>query len=334
MSLQPVYILGFGSYLPEKVMSNEDWTQYVDTSDKWIESRTGIKNRRIAADNQSTVDLAYEASVRALENAKLKIEEVDEIIVATDTTEYTTPDTAAFLQHRLGARQISCYDLGGSGCAGFLQAMDIACSRIRTNKKNVLLIGVEICSRVLSKKDRTTCVLFGDGAGAFVIGEQKGQAEILGVKTGTDGSQTDILAIKVGGTKYPVTPENVANDEYKKLTMNGREVFRHAVSHMTESSQDLMTELQLSSQDIDLVVPHQANIRIIDAVGEKLGVDSSKVFSNIRELGNTASASIPIGIKQAIEEKRVKANSRVLFTSFGAGLHWASAMIRFTSDFS
>lgn len=234
MTEQRIGILGLGAYLPERVMSNAEWSQYVDTSDEWITTRTGIKNRRIAAENETTVDLAAAAARVALEDAGITIDAIDEIIVATDTPEVKIPDTASYLQNVLGAREIPAFDLAGSGCAGFVLGLDVARSRAMTGDKKVLLVGVEMLTRLVSWNDRTTAVLFGDAAGAAIVGAVDGTSEFLAFTAGTDGSRADILTLETGGTRAPFTIEAAQRGDHKNLVMNGREVFKEAVSRMEQ----------------------------------------------------------------------------------------------------
>ncbi len=322
-------VLGLGGYVPERVMTNDDWAQLVDTSDDWITTRTGIKRRRIAADDQSTLDLAAAAAERALADANMTAGDLDEIIVATDTPELYTPDTASLLQHRLGARFIPTYDLGGSGCAGFVQALDVATSRVYATPKRVLVVGVELISRLLAKDERSTAVLFGDAAGAVVLGPEGGYAKLLEVITGTDGSKAGILTLSTGGTRHPFTAEAAAAGDHQRLTMEGREVFREAVLRMTEVVGALLASLGKTVADVALVVPHQANKRIIDAVRQRLGADEEQVYVNVEEYGNTGSASVPFALWEARETARIVAGDLVVLTAFGAGFHWAAAALQF-----
>ncbi|MCP3963694.1 MAG: ketoacyl-ACP synthase III [bacterium] len=309
-------------------MTNAEWSRLVDTSDEWIVARTGIHRRRFAAEDENTADLAVHAARAALDDAGLEPEALDEIIVATDTPEVYSPDTASFVQHRLGARQIPTYDLGGSGCAGFLQAVDVARSRAREADRHILVIGVEVLSRLMNLTDRSTCVLFGDGAGAVIVGPGDHAAEILASVTGTDGSRTDILGIEAGGTRTPFSAEN-SPDGRMDVTMHGQTVFKQAVRHMSAASLKALERAGLSRDDVDLVVPHQANLRIINAVGKALRVPLEKVFVNVQEYGNTGSASVPLALAQAHEQGRIQDGDVVLLTSFGAGFHWGSVVVRF-----
>jgi len=323
-----VGVMGIGAYVPERVMSNHEWTEWVDTSDDWITARTGIKNRRIAAEDETTVDLAAAAAQRAIDDAGISVNEIDEIIIATDTPEVFIPDTASFLQERLGARNIPAFDMAGSGCAGFVFGLDIARSRARGGRK-VLLVGVELLTRLMDWRDRSTCVLFGDGAGAAVVGSAEGTVEILGFTAGTDGSQTGILGLEMGGTRAPFTLEGAQERDHKKVIMKGREVFREAVSRMSTSAREVLDQAGVGVSDLALVVPHQANLRIIKAVQKALGASDETFFTNVEDYGNTGSASVPLALWEARNQGRIRPGDLVLLTAFGAGFHWASMLLRF-----
>jgi len=322
-------VLGFGGYVPKRIMTNDDWAALVDTTDEWITTRTGIKERRFAADDESTLDLSANAAELAIKDAGLTVDDIGEIIVATDTPEVYTPDTASFLQHRLGCDNVPSYDLGGSGCAGFVQALDVARARIAFDARNILVVGVELISRLISWQERETCVLFGDGAGAVVLGPGTGQATLLDVVAGTDGSKTDILTLSTGGTKRPFTLEVAQSGAHQHLTMNGREVFKQAVHRMSGAVTDVLGRIDRTIDDVALVIPHQANKRIIDAVARKLGVDDTKVFINVDLFGNTGSASVPLGLWQAHGDGQIADGDLVVLTAFGAGFHWAAAAVQF-----
>lgn len=310
-------------------MTNADWARYVDTSDEWIRTRTGIEERRIAAPDESTADLAEAAARVALTDAGLKGADLDEIIVATDTPEVYTPDTAAFLQDRLGAGNVPAFDLGGSGCAGWVQAIDVARARIALDPKRVLVVGVELISRLISWKERETCVLFGDAAGAVVMGPDGGQARLLDVVSGTDGSKADILTLTTGGTRRPFDQAAIDSGAYQHLAMDGREVFREAVKRMTAAITQVLDRIGAGLADVSLVIPHQANQRIIDAIAKQLGVESDRVYSNIARYGNTGSATVPFALWEAHRTGRIAAGDLVVLTAFGAGFHWAAAAVRF-----
>jgi 3-oxoacyl-[acyl-carrier-protein] synthase-3 len=328
MTGQRIGILGLGAYLPERVMSNAEWAEYVDTSDEWITTRTGIRNRRIAADNETTVDLAAAAARLALEDAGITIDAIDEIILATDTPEVKLPDTASYLQTMLGAREIPSFDLAGSGCAGFVLGLDIARSRAMSGGRKVLLVGVEMLTRLVSWNDRTTAVLFGDAAGAAIVGEVGGSSELLTFTAGTDGSRADILCLETGGTRAPFTIEAAQRGDHKKLVMNGREVFKEAVSKMGSASRKVLADAGVEVSDLALVVPHQANLRIINALQKTLGIADEQLFINVQDYGNTGSASVPLALWEARQQGRAKPGDLVLLTAFGAGFHWAAMLLR------
>ncbi|HSO51086.1 MAG TPA: beta-ketoacyl-ACP synthase III, partial [Acidimicrobiia bacterium] len=290
------HILGFGGYVPERVMTNDDWAALLDTSDEWITQRTGIKRRRVAAADETTLTLACHAASMAIKDAGLAPDDIDEIIVATDTPEVYLPDTASFVQHRLGARHVPAYDLGGSGCAGFLQALDVACSRVRSGKERVLVVGVEVLTRLMNWQDRNTCVLFGDAAGAAVVGRGPEAREVLAAVAGTDGSRWDILTLETGGTRLPFSLEGARQDLHHRIVMKGREVFKEAVSRMSEAAREVLAKAGRQMEEVALVIPHQANLRIIEAVGKALGVAPERVFVNVQDYGNTGSASVPLAL--------------------------------------
>jgi len=310
-------------------MTNDDWAKLIDTSDEWITQRTGIKRRHIAADDESTMTMAVAASEIALKDANLGPDDIDEIILATDTPEMMTPDTSALVQHQLGCRNIPTYDLGGSGCAGFVQAVDVAKSRITVQPKKILVIGVELISRMISAKDRATSVLFGDAAGAVVMGPDSGRAEVLEVISGTDGAHAEILTLAAGGTRNPFNKETLESGDYNRLVMDGRKVFVEAVRRMSEASTEVVRRGGRSLSDVALVIPHQANLRIINAVGKKLGIESDRVYVNVQEYGNTGSATVPLAMWEAVENDRIKDGDLVVLTAFGAGFHWAAAAVQF-----
>lgn len=322
-------ILGFGGYTPEHIVTNDDWAAALDTSDEWITQRTGIKRRHYAADDESTMTLASEAATSALKDAGMSPDDLDEIILATDTPEMMTPDTAALVQDRLGCRNIPTYDLGGSGCAGFVQALDVARSRVIVDPKNILVIGVEVISRMISQEDRSTAVLFGDGAGAVVVGPEGGRAEILGAVTGTDGSAAEILTLVAGGTRKPFNAESLASGDFNRLVMDGRRVFVEAVERMSEAATDVLEKVGRAMGEVNLMIPHQANLRIIEAVRKRLGLDKDAVYVNIEEYGNTGSATVPFAMWEAVDQGRIAPGDLVVLTAFGAGFHWAAAALQF-----
>jgi 3-oxoacyl-[acyl-carrier-protein] synthase-3 len=317
-------LLGLGVYLPPHIMTNDEWAQYVDTSDEWITQRTGIKRRRLAAKEESTADLALKAAEAALKDARLTPQDLDEIVVASDTPEVYLPDTASFVQQRLGARQVPAYDLAGSGCAGFVLALDVARTRVKDRDRRILVVAVELITRLMDWHDRNTCVLFGDAAAAAVVGKGPGAMEIVAAAAGTDGSKSDILTVEIGGTRTPFgTPGARA-----ELVMKGKEVFKEAVEHMCSAAAEVMAQAGVTLDEVALVVPHQANLRILDSVREHLGAPPEKVFINVQEYGNTGSASVPLALWEAREHGRIKPGDLVLLVSFGAGFHWAGMLLR------
>jgi 3-oxoacyl-[acyl-carrier-protein] synthase-3 len=321
-------IVALGAYTPQRVFTNEEWSRYVDTSDEWIRTRTGIERRRFAAEDETTATLAIEAARQAIARAGLEARDLDEIVVATDTQEIIFPDTACFVQHAIGAREVPAYTLGGSGCAGFIQALDLAASRVRDGRRRILVIGVEVLTKIMDWNDRNTCVLFGDAAAAAVVSSDP-RAELLAVVCGTDGSQIDILKLEVGGIRSPITAERLERREQHNIVMHGREVFRHAVGRMTQACEEVLAKVGMTADDVDLVVPHQANLRIIRGVAKSLEVSMDKVYTNVQEYGNTGSASVPLALYEAEQQGRVGPGSVVLLTAFGAGFHWAAAALRY-----
>lgn len=323
------HIMGFGGYVPEKVITNEDWANQLDTTDEWITQRTGIKRRRFVADDETTMTMATNAAETAIQDAGLTSDDIDEIILATDTPEMMTPDTAALVQHQLKCRNIPTYDLGGSGCAGFVQALDVAKSRIATRPKNILVIGVELISRMISLKDRTTSILFGDGAGAVILGPEKARAEILDVVSGTEGGYAEILTLAAGGTRNPFNAKSLESGDYNRLIMDGRRVFIEAVRRMTEATLEVLERIGRVKEEVALVIPHQANLRIIEAVRNKLGFDEDRFYVNIQEYGNTGSATVPFAMFEAVNNDRIEKGDLVVLTAFGSGFHWAAAAVQF-----
>jgi 3-oxoacyl-[acyl-carrier-protein] synthase III len=264
-----------------------------------------------------------------MKDADLTPDDIDEIVLATDTPEMLTPDTSALVQNLLGCRNITTYDLGGSGCAGFIQALDVARSRIMVEPKRILVIGVELISRLISQEDRSTAVLFGDGAGAVVMGPGEGRAKLLGAVSGTDGSAADILTLAAGGTRHPFNAASLSSGDYNRLVMDGRKVFVEAVQRMSQAASEVLDKVGRSLSEVRLVIPHQANLRIIEAVRKKLGLGENSVFVNVQEYGNTGSASVPLAMWEAVAKGRIAQGDLVVLTAFGAGFHWAAAAVQF-----
>ncbi len=305
-------ILATGVYLPEKVLTNFDLEKMVDTSDEWITTRTGIKERRIA-EKESVVDMAYEASRRALEGAGLSPEELDLIILATLTPEKRFPSTACLLQARLGAKGVYSFDISAA-CSGFIYALDVADSFVKSGKaEKILIVGAEKLSEAVDWTDRATCVLFGDGAGAVVVVKSEDRSDILASKMYSEGSLEDLLYAEKCGF----------------IRMKGRELFKAAVRSMAEVCEEVLEKAGVKHEDVALVIPHQANVRIINALAEKLGIPKEKVFVNIERYGNTSAASIPIALHEAVKEGRLKRGDLVLMTAMGGGLTWGAVLLRY-----
>lgn len=322
-----VRVAGTGSYLPEKVMTNDDLAKFIDTSDEWITSRTGIKERRIAAEDQATSELATEAAKPALEQAGITGEELDLIIVATISPDTITPATACYVQHNLGATKAIAFDISAA-CSGFLYAMSVASDMIKSGAiKSALIIGAEKLSAFVNWNDRNTCVLFGDGAGAAVLlPATETSGKILSMEIGTDGAQTGILNIPGGGSAIPTTPDNV-EEKLASLSMAGREVFKLAVNAMKNAAEHVIADAGLTPDDIAQIIPHQANLRIIDAIADRVSVPNEKVFVNLHKYGNTSAAAVAIALDEAHRQEKFKQGDNIVLVVFGAGLTWAAAAI-------
>ena len=323
----PVRIAGTGSFLPERIMTNRELEESVDTSDEWITSRTGIRERRIAKDGEFTSHLASEAARRALEQAGVAAAEIELIIVATITPDTLTPATACYVQQQIGSLKAVAFDVSAA-CSGFLYAMEFARHAVGAGAfRNALIIGAEKLSAFVDWNDRNTCVLFGDGAGAAVLlPSTNGGGTILSSTLGTDGAQAELLNIPGGGSACPALP-GTAPVKPAVLSMQGREVFKHAVNAMRQAAIDGIAAAGLTIADIDLIIPHQANLRIIDAIVERLDFDRDNVFINLDKYGNTSAAAVAIALDEANRQGRIKPGDRILLVAFGAGLTWASAVI-------
>ncbi len=324
----PVTIAGTGSYLPEKVLTNADLEAMVDTSDEWITSRTGIKERRIAAEDEFTSHMAIKAARNALEQAELDPGELNLIIVATITPDTLTPATACYVQKSLGASSAVAFDISAA-CSGFLYAMKLAKRLISDGAfENALIVGAEKLSSFVNWEDRSTCVLFGDGAGAAVLRRaEDGDGEILATEIGTDGGQTHLLNIPGGGSACPITTEN-ADKRLATLAMIGTEVFKQAVTRMRDCANLVIARSGLKAEDIKLVIPHQANLRIIDAIAKRLTVPKDRVFVNLHKYGNTSAAACAIALDEAHRSGRFGKGDHIVLVAFGAGLTWAAAAVR------
>lgn len=322
-----VKIIGTGSSLPDDIMTNFDLEKIVDTSDEWIKSRTGIRERRIAKDNEATSDFALKASKKALEMAGITAEDLDLIIVATITPDMGFPATACIVQEKLGASKAAAFDLEAA-CSGFLYATTVGEQFIKSGAyKYVLVIGAETMSKILDFKDRNTCVLFGDGAGAVVLSPSNDESGIKSFELGADGRGGKFLDMPAGGSRLPATEETV-KDRLHYLRMDGSEVFKFAVRTMGTSSLNVIKKAGLTVDELDYLVPHQANIRIINSALKKLKLPIEKVKMNLDKYGNTSAASIPIALDEAVREGNIKKGDNVVLVGFGGGLTWGACLIK------
>lgn len=320
-------IISTGSYTPDRILTNHDLEKMVDTSDEWITERTGIKERRIASEGQSTSDLAYEASKKALKNAGLKAKDIDLIIVATVTPDMIFPSTACLLQSRLDAKKAAAFDINAA-CSGFIYGLSVADSFIRSgNYKRILLVGAETLSKFTDWQDRTTCVLFGDGAGAVILETTTGDSGIISTHLHSDGSLWELLNLPGGGSKNPASKETL-DKRMHFIKMKGNETFKVAVRALEGIADETLKKNNLKSSQLSSLIPHQANLRIIQATASRLGISMDKVVVNIDRYGNTSAASIPIALDEAVRTGRIREGDYVLFEAFGGGLTWASAMIK------
>jgi 3-oxoacyl-[acyl-carrier-protein] synthase III len=321
-------ILGTGSELPSKVVTNHDLEKMVETSDEWITVRTGIKERRVLEAGKGNADMAFRAAQRALNDAHMQATDLDAIIMGTVTPDYPFPSSACVLEDMLGARNVFSFDVGAA-CSGFLNALSVADSFIRTGQiNNALVVGSDALSRLLNWQDRGTCILFGDGAGAVVLGASQNGSGILSTRLRTDGSYVKTLYVPAGGSLKPATPETVQRNEHT-ITMNGKEVFKIAVRSMEEISRQALIEADVQVSEVALVIPHQANRRIIVALAERLGIPMERVMVNLEKYGNTSAASIPVALDEAKRQGRIKPGDIVLLNAFGAGFAWGAAVIKF-----
>ena len=324
MTLLRSQIIGVGHYLPEKIVTNEELSQKVETSDEWIRGRTGIQQRHIAADNQKTSDLALQAALNALKNAKVDASEIDAIILATTTPDNTFPSTATKLQALLGNTKGVAFDVQAV-CSGFVFALNVADNMLRLKQaKKALVVGAEVFSRILDWNDRNTCVLFGDGAGAVVLEAKECEGTIndngiLAIDIHSDGREYEQLYVNGGAS----TSKNVGH-----IVMNGREVFKHAVNNLAAVAKETLEKTGLTSDDIDWLLPHQANLRIIESTAKKLGIGLEKVIITVDKHANTSAASIPLALSEAILEGKIKPNHLVIMDAMGGGFTWGSVLVR------
>ncbi len=320
-------IISAGSYVPESVITNHDLERIVETSDEWIMDRTGIRERRIADASQAASDLACEAAKKALKHAHLKPKDIDLVIVATCTPDMPFPSTACILQDKLGIKHAAAFDINAA-CSGFVYGLHIADSLIKTEAhKRILLVGAEVLSRVTDWQDRTTCVLFGDGAGAVILEGTKEKRGIMSTHIQSDGSLGDLIMLPGGGSRFSCSQESILK-KLHFIKMKGNETFKVAVRTLAELAANTLEENKLDPSKLSLLIPHQANLRIIQATARRLNLPDEKVFVNIEKYGNTSAASIPIALDEAVRAGRVSDGEYILLEAFGGGLTWASALLK------
>lgn len=327
------HITGWGTAIPERVLTNAELEKMVDTTDEWIVSRTGIHERRIASDEQTSASLATEAALEALQVAGLKPSDVDLIIVSTSSPEHTFPATACLVQDRIGANRAGAFDLSAA-CSGFIFGLHMATQSIRSGAiRNAVVIGTETLTRQVNWQDRNTCILFGDGAGAFVLQAAEEPGGVLHGVMRSDGSGGDLLSLPAGGSRYPIS-QKIIDAGLHYIQMNGREVFRFAARVMVQATEEVIRMAGLQLDDIQWVIPHQANLRIIEAAARGLKLPMERCVINLERYGNTSTASIPLAAVEAIRDGRVKAGDKLVFVGFGAGLTWGAVLVEWTGPFA
>lgn len=325
--MQNVGIKGIGYYVPENIVTNFDLEKMVETSDEWIRTRTGIEERRFISPDEATSDLAAKAGLKAIEAAKINKDEIDLIIVATATPDYLTQPTACLVQKKLGLTGIPCFDIGAA-CTGFIYALNVANSMVKSKEyKNILVIGAEALSRISDMQDRNTCILFGDGAAAAVIGEVEVGYGILGLSVGAEGEDDMILKIPAGGSKNPNTEETIEKRQ-NFLKMNGQEVFKFAVKVLPKVTLEALKNANIDVNELNMVFPHQANMRIIDSAAKRMGLPLEKFYVNLNKYGNTSAASIGIALGEALEQGLIKKGDKIALTGFGGGLTYGSIIMK------
>jgi 3-oxoacyl-[acyl-carrier-protein] synthase-3 len=326
-----IKIIGTGSYVPERVLTNRDLEKMVDTTDEWILTRTGIAERRISADNEPSSEMALKASLRAIDMAKIKPEDLDLIVIATITQDRITPSTACILQSKLKAKNAACFDLQAA-CTGFLYSLEIVNALMSTNPKykKALIIGVEKLSMIVDWEDRNTCILFGDGAGAVILEKRVGKTDIGGIlasKLASNGEYSELIKVPAGGSAIPSSADTIKKRMHY-LSMEGQEVFKLAVNEMAKACQDVLARAKVDISEVRWLIPHQANLRIIKAVGNKLGIHDDKVYINVHKYGNTSAASVVIALDEIVRAGKVERGDYILLTAFGAGITWGANLLR------
>ena len=325
--MNSVGIKGMGYYVPENVVTNFDLEKIVDTTDEWIRTRTGIEERRFASPDEATSYLSYKAALKAIEVAKIEKNQIDMIIVATCTPDYIAQGTSCLVQNKLGLTSIPCLDVNAA-CSGFIYGMSMAYSLVKSKiYKNILVVGAETLSRIIDMQDRNTCVLFGDGAGAVIIGEVEEGYGILGLSLGAEGEDDMILKVPAGGTRKPNNEETIKNRE-NFLIMKGKEVFKFAVTVLPKVTLNALEQSKLSVNDLSMIFPHQANERIIEAASKRIEFPLEKFYMNLSRYGNTSSASVGIALGEAVEKGLVKKGDNIALTGFGAGLTYGSMVMK------
>jgi 3-oxoacyl-[acyl-carrier-protein] synthase III len=321
-----VSIIGTGSYVPERILTNQDLEKIVDTTDQWIQTRTGIRERRIAKDNETTSDMSARAALAAMEQAKVAAEEIDLIIVATATPDCIFPSTACYVQKKIRAINAACFDLSAA-CSGFLYALEVAQQFISTHVYNtVLIVGAEKLSAITDWTDRNTCVLFGDGAGAAILRNRPNSHGVISTHMGSDGDFSEILSMPGGGSRCPITAENV-HLRLNTVKMLGKETYKQAVTSMFNAANRVLDEAGLQYEDIGCVIPHQANLRIIEAIAQRMGLPIEKFYINLDRFGNTSAAAVAIALDEAHRTGRIQTGDYILLVVFGGGLTWGSSVI-------
>lgn len=325
--MQNVGIKGIGYYVPENIVTNFDLEKMVETSDEWIRTRTGIEERRFISPDEATSDLAAKAALKAIEAAKINKNEIDLIIVATATPDYLTQPTACLVQKKIDLTGIPCFDIGAA-CTGFIYALSVANSMVKSKEyKNILVIGAEALSRISDMQDRNTCILFGDGAAAAIVGEVEAGYGILGSSVGAEGEDDMILKVPAGGSKKPNTEETIEKRQ-NFLKMNGQEVFKFAVKVLPKVTLEALKNANIDVNELNMVFPHQANMRIIDSAAKRMGLPLEKFYVNLNKYGNTSAASIGIALGEALEQGLIKKGDKIALTGFGGGLTYGSIIMK------
>lgn len=330
MPLFHAKLSSFGSYAPKKIVNNFDLEKIVDTTDEWIRTRTGMSERHFCSEDEAASDIAYQAAINAIENSQVKYKDIDLIIVATVTGDHAFPSTACVIQKRLGLNRIPAFDIS-AGCTGFIYALDMAKQYVENgSKSNVLVVGVDVLTKITNWQDRNTCVLFGDGAGATIVSraESSDISRIIDSFIDADGSLGELLIQKAGGSRMPASHESVDKNLHT-VYMEGNKIYKHAIKSMYAATDELLRRNKMNTNEVDWIIPHQANLRIIEGLADKLKVPMNRVIVNIQKYGNTSSASIPLALDEAIASKKVRRGDIILLTSFGAGLTWGAIIARY-----